>query len=338
MTVATVWCELEANAYTQSRGFVIRRIKPEAPCDIRLAVEQPSNTRVLLLRVAATSLKDLVAFPESIGFEVRRTLLPGDGHAHATLMVRLSRPQYADIFTALVEDVANYVALATNDTQAVRALLGRLERWQAFLRRHTAGCLSEEAQRGLYGELWLLGERLIPRKGLQQSVHAWTGPLSTHQDFQFARTAIEVKTSASKQHQKLQVSSERQLDGTGVENLLIFHQSLDTRQSGGETLVERVCHLRSLVAADPLAMQEFEERLFAAGYLDCHAANYEGIGYSSREINYYRVIGNFPRIIETDLRDGVGDVRYTISVTECKHYSISEAEFLDLIVEVHDGQ
>jgi hypothetical protein len=48
-------------------------------------------------------------------------------------------------------------------------------------------------------------------------------------------------------------------------------------------------------------------------------------------MNYFRVEGDFPRIVEADLRDGVGDVRYTISVAECKRFSIPEANVLLLI-------
>jgi Putative PD-(D/E)XK family member, (DUF4420) len=50
-----------------------------------------------------------------------------------------------------------------------------------------------------------------------------------------------------------------------------------------------------------------------------------------REHNYFKVGAEFPRIIESDLRNGIGDVRYTISVAECKRFSIAESEVIALI-------
>jgi Putative PD-(D/E)XK family member, (DUF4420) len=67
------------------------------------------------------------------------------------------------------------------------------------------------------------------------------------------------------------------------------------------------------------------------GYLDVHVTRYEKIGYIIREHNYFKVEAGFPRIIESDLRNGIGDVRYTISVAECKRFSIIESEVIALI-------
>jgi hypothetical protein len=112
---------------------------------------------------------------------------------------------------------------------------------------------------------------------------------------------------------------------------VLLHLSLDVRQGQGETLPEIVANVRSLVADDPIAKDELENCLFEVGYLDIHASRYEETTYSIREYNYFKVGQDFPRIIESDLRNGVGDVRYTISVAECKRFSIPEAEVITLI-------
>jgi hypothetical protein len=111
----------------------------------------------------------------------------------------------------------------------------------------------------------------------------------------------------------------------------LFHLSLDIRQRQGETLPEIVSSVRSLVAADEIARSKLENLLFEIGYLDIHTSRYENIGYNIREYNYFKVERGFPRIVESDLRNGVGDVRYTISVAECKHFSILESEVVELI-------
>ncbi len=159
----------------------------------------------------------------------------------------------------------------------------------------------------------------------------WTGPKGTQQDFQFSRCAVEVKTTSAKQHQRLAIASERQLDDTGVETIVLLHLSLDVRQGQGETLPAMATSMRYLVAGDAIARDELENLLFEVGYLDIHATRYETIGYTLREHNYFKVGPDFPKIIESDLPNGVGDVRYTISVAECKRFFIPESEVIDLI-------
>jgi Putative PD-(D/E)XK family member, (DUF4420) len=110
-----------------------------------------------------------------------------------------------------------------------------------------------------------------------------------------------------------------------------LHLSLDIRAGQGETLLDMVASVRAMVANDPLAKEELENRLFEVGYLDLHASRYEQTGYAVREVNYFKVEQDFPRIVEADLRNGVGDVHYTISVSECKRFSIDESDMLSRI-------
>ncbi len=331
MTFEDIWKDQEAGPAGGSGGCLARRIFPESAVDLRLAIEKPSNTRLLLLRVAASGLQTPREFPRSLGFEVRRVFDSADGQKHVLLMVRLSQPRFRDVFTSLAEDVARHVARATGDAAAVRTLVERLERWQAFLKSHSADGLSEESQQGLYGELWFLDQHLIPSLGPRDAVRAWKGPGGAPQDFQLPGLAVEVKTSSGRQHQKLTISNERQLDSTGVGVLLLFHLSLDARQGGGETLPERIKRTRELLAADAVAAEEFEQVLFEAGYLDCHAPSYEASGYTMRESNVFEVRDQFPRIVEADLKKGVGDVCYTVSVAECKNYLVPESRLHQLL-------
>jgi hypothetical protein len=140
-----------------------------------------------------------------------------------------------------------------------------------------------------------------------------------------------VKTTSAKQHQKLAIASERQLNDMGAGVIVLLHLSLDVRQGQGETLPGIVASVRSFVAEDTIARDELENLLFEIGYLDIHAPRYDNISYSIREQNYFKVGADFPKIIESDLRNGVGDVRYSISVAECKHFSIPESEVIVLI-------
>ncbi|AFZ19206.1 PD-(D/E)XK motif protein [Allocoleopsis franciscana] len=331
MTVQDTWKLLEEDTVTVSSGYLTRRILPEVKYDVYLAIEKPTNTRLLMMRVKHSSVERGTVFPKSSSFEIRRVALPNDDNSYLTLQLVLTDPRYSDIFTTLVQDIVYHIASLADERNAVVGFITRLRRWQAFLERHNPEGLSTAAQQGLYGELWFLRQVVIPQIGSRQGVQCWTGPRGTQQDFQLERCAIEVKTTVAKQHQKLAIASERQLDDTGTGTLILLHLSLDVRQKRGESLPDIVASVRSLVENDPLAKEELETLLFEVGYLDIHTPRYEQIGYTEREVNYFKVEGDFPRIVEADLRNGVGDVRYTISVAECRRFSLPEIKVISLI-------
>jgi Putative PD-(D/E)XK family member, (DUF4420) len=331
MNISEIWSELENDVKLDKSGYLARRVKPNALCDLRIAVIEPEGIRSLLLRVKDRVAKTIREYPQSEGFQVQLVRLPNNAQDFVTIQLSLVQSRYSDIFTVLVNDVITGVAEKTTEEAGLEEFFVRLKRWQTFLRANQPEGLSELAQQGLYGELYFLRQMVLPNINLFNKLQCWTGPKATQQDFQFAGCAVEVKTTSTKQHQKLTIASERQLDNTGAGTIVLLHLSLDIRQCQGETLPEMIANVRSLVADDMLAKDELENCLFEVGYLDLHASQYEEIGYLIREHNYFKVENDFPRIIESDLRNGVGDVRYTISVAECKRFSISESEVVTMI-------
>jgi hypothetical protein len=317
-----IWEEMERVAPPGQRGRVKRRIKPEASCDLFLAIVKPSNLRMVLMLVGEGSLDGVTELPTARGVEAR-IARPGEDGADAALELVLTDPRSADIFTALATDIADSVAAETDEPAAVAALVERLRRWQRFLEESGPEGLTPERQRGLYAELWLLRHHLLGALGPVAAVHGWTGPTRASHDFQLGTCGLEVKGTAKKQHQVLRIASERQLDDTGVDALFLFHLSLDAHREAGESLPTMIEHLRGLLRATPTS-PAFEERLFEAGYLDAHRNLYANPGYTVRESNFFRVTKGFPRIIEGDLLPGVGDVQYSVAVAECKHFVVDQ--------------
>lgn len=324
MSYETLWTELE-EAQGDGAGHVIRRIHPQSEVDLFLAVAKPTNRRMLTLGVAGVAVEELEELPTGRGVETRVHHVPERDRAQLELI--LMDPSCSDIFEALVQDIAGAVAPSGNDGAAVSAWVARLRRWQRLLASLSPEGLSGERQRGLYAELFLLQHHLLPFLGPGSSVPAWTGPDAASHDFEFSPAALEVKSTAGKQHQVLRMASERQLDDTGVEALFLFHLSLDVRQGEGETLVEAVAAVRSQLAGTPVATT-FDERLLATGYAGAHERRYRHTAYTVREQNFFHVGEEFPRLTEADLPPGVGDVRYSVAVSECKHWIVGVEEVL----------
>ena len=81
-----------------------------------------------------------------------------------------------------------------------------------------------------------------------------------------------------------------------------------------------------MLGDNPFALNSLNSKLLEAGCLDIHAHLYEERCYAKRDENIYHVKDEFPRIKENEIRNGVGDVKYTIVLSQCDKFLISELQ------------
>lgn len=318
MTLEELWNELEARA-PERAGRLRQRIHPDASIDLFVSFSGQDRQRILELGVARTALED-IDVPDGTRGIRSTSVTHGDS---ATLSLELIDRGSQDIFVWLAEDIARRTAAAENDEAAVSIWLGRLERWSRLLQRAPNG-LSERRQRALYAELWFL-EWLIDQLGCEAAVAAWTGPSGNPRDFETAAHGVEVKASAANEPQVVTINGERQLDDAELHSLHLVHLSLEPIQGADETLAAMVGRLRARLDG-AVAAGDFEDRLMDAGYSDAHARRYAGIGYAHRRQSCFAVAGDFPRLIESVLPDGVGAVSYGLAIDACWAHEVQMEE------------
>ncbi len=319
MRIEGLWAALEADAVAGNAGtsgWLLRLARPQAGCPLFIALELASRRRAVLLRLPTALVPVRRHWPRCKGLEPITVKIECEAH----LGVALKETRFADVFTALAEDLTRRVSEAGTPAAQARAFLGQLARWQKFLSASQEG-LTEEKQRGLWGELHFLREQLLPALG-PLAVAGWKGGERAHQDFQFSTGAVEVKTTLAKQPQVVRITSERQLDDAAWPALFLQVIALETREGGGETLPAMVASLRAKLAVDGTALERFEDELLAYGYLDAHAARYAERGYLVRSEKLFRVKRGFPKLTERDLPIGVGDVGYRLAVAACERFVV----------------
>jgi len=324
MKTGELWTELDATAGTRP-GWWLRLASAAAACPLFVALDGETRRRAVLLRLPANEIPPRRRWPRARGLEALAVEIEGSAH----FGVVLKEPRFADVFTALAEDLVRRVAEATTPAAQAQAFLGQLTRWQKFLAASLEG-LGEEAQRGLWGELHVLRELLLPALGTAV-VAAWKGPEKAHQDFQFASGALEVKTTLAKQPQVVRIASERQLDVADWPALFLSVLALDVREGNAESLPQMVATTRMVVASDATAREVLEDALLAAGYLDVHADRYTGRGYAVRSERCFRVKRGFPVIVERDLPRGVGNVTYGLAVEACGRFTVEPAAMIKVL-------
>lgn len=316
-------------------GITVRRIHPESAHDMFIAMRHPDGCRMLTLRIGARdadeALRLLRVLPSTRGIEMQLTRL---ANHDSELRVVLTDNSLREVFNPLADDIATTAGAALTSTEAVLAGVRRFEHWRLMLERLADTGLPPEARRGLFGELTILRDHLLPALPAADAVSAWTGPTAANQDFQFAAAAIEVKTSSGKEPQTLMIASERELDGQGTGTLILAHLSLDERRGGnGESLNNAIDSTRALVVSDATASALLDDLMVRAGYLSQQRELYDEPRYSVRKQRFWRVTGDFPRITEADLRAGVGDCRYRISTAGLEPYLITPGQVAAAVTE-----
>lgn len=319
------WETLESTP-SSGAGVAVRRIAPSSGHDLFVGVRFPGRKRQLIVEVASHDWPADSVLPEFKA--LTGSVVEAGGTTKAS--IELESAALNDVFTALANDVAHHVATAATPSAGVRALIERLERWRRLLEPDSSGGMTLEERRGLYGELTVLERALM--RGIEPStlVSAWTGPLDAHQDFQHPNVAIEVKATSTKQPQALSITSERQLDDTGIARLALVHVSLDERAQGtGASLAELVLRVASLLGTS--LESQFASLLAAYGWLPGDEERYTTPLYSERSVSAYDVLEGFPRLTEADCPAGVGDVTYLIQMGSLVPFETPLDEILDLM-------
>lgn len=324
-----IWSQLGASPGRKSR-LVALRLCAESKFNVFAALEQESGHRFLLLKSNQPNIRPIGSLPSGRGFTVRFVVTAADPEGENCLQLELTEPGHADVFDVVANDVVKNVVLSADDKKAFGTFITRIIEWQSFLDQLPAAGLGEAVQLGLFAELWFLREFLLRETAPEKAVNAWAGPKALAKDFGFSGVAFEVKASAMKQHSRFRISSELQLDTRGVGRLILFGLLLEQLVADGFALPEIVEAIRTDLHPHPEAALRFSELLLQAGYVDADAPHYT-TRYAIRSHHFFDVREDFPRITERDLRPGVGDVRYSISVSECERYVVTEEEARNII-------
>ena len=332
MKINQIWEELE-NDKSFSHGLLIRRYSGAVLPDVFIALKLPEKFRCIATSISNSVRVNLVSFSNLRDISVE--LIPDEKKPEKIILLfKLLSNQHRDIFSVLCEDLIASISTVTNETQLVKELLNRFEKWKSLFDRAAAQGLSSEEQRGLFGELFFLRKFLQSNSDFIAVINSWAGSEKQIRDFQFGSWSVEVKTTHGNNHQKVHISSERQIDTTNLENLFLYHLSLEARQQSGNTLNQIIDSVSEILSSDYTLLNRFKNKLLEAGYFDQHRNLYEHTGYFIRQDVFYKVENNFPRIEEKDIRNGVGDVKYSIVISQCSDFIRTEQYVFQTLIFV----
>ena len=323
------WREIEPPSVADS--ITARRVDAELPWNFYWA--RAADRGVLLTLRHAAESAPVIPLPKLRDIEV--TLWPPDQTNTQILAFKLLDSAQREIFQTLCQDIIAVAARAESEAEAVSVALMRTWRWHHLLRGGGA-LLSPEEQKGLLGELLVLERLLLPQMGASAAVTAWRGPLGSPKDFEIGRVAIEVKARRAGATPSVAITSEDQLDESGVDALYLFVVELDEAPEDaidGITVMDVADRVRQrLFALDPGAAGVFEALTAAAGLGP--EDDYSHYHWLEGQSHVYLVTGEFPRIAGSDVRPGVSHVRYAVSLHDCEPFLTSESAPAEALVQM----
>lgn len=302
---------------TPKSDLSARRIDHKHPLDIFWAKDRLG--RYLFVCKLTDDCKLPPKYPSLLGIEVTSI------EETKQLVLSLKNPSDWELFFSLCNDIISATRIL-KPSAVVPVIFRRIERWREFLKQDKDKLLPERVIKGLIGELIYLNDHLAKKYGAAQAVDFWTGPEGSPQDFNVQSTAIEVKCQIGTSSPKVKISSAEQLCGQ-LEELYLFVVTLGRTEPEAEDALS----LPSLISSIQSALEEtgsaqqletFQDDLLNIGYI--HNDEYFTYSYIVASKKFFEVVGDFPRIILSDIPNGVCNVTYDLELTNCEPFLIDE--------------
>jgi len=249
--------------------------------------------------------------PKLRNLEIRFQTLPGG----PILYIRLKDNAQLELFETLCRDVMAAGELAETEAEALERAIGRTFRWHYLLRGGRLEVLSEEAQKGLIGEIEVL-KLLIATLGAKPALTAWTGPSGAPKDFELKADCIEVKARRGASQPFVKITSEHQLADVTERRLWLVVLAVDKVQPPhGRTLTEHVDEVTDLLErTEPSAIMDWDLHLADVGYDVLH--DYSAWRWIVSSPEFHAVAEGFPRIA-APVPLGVTSVTYALALSAC---------------------
>lgn len=169
-------------------------------------------------------------------------------------------------------------------------------------------------QIGLFGEIWVLRNVLIPNIGAR-ACFLWSGPEAERHDFIGDGAHIEVKTT-TKSEDKHDISRIDQLRAPSGKRLLLASIQLEKTEGGERTLATLIDEVIVALGIDGKAIDAFESRLAKMRWHDGLRQSSELKKFNLRDAQFFEVEGSFPRLPDDYVPPrGITAIKYTIDIS-----------------------
>lgn len=251
-----------------------------------------------------------------------RVTIEEHGAGAYRLVCRLTthEPNLIDKFRTVAKDIA-YHCSGYNGSQLFVKTQERIKSWANFLRPSRRGLTHSEFV-GLFGELYVLSEHMIPSLSSADAVRAWIGPEGKKQDFTFDDCAVEVKTTIAGDQNTIRVSSLDQLDPITDRLYLLRVVASPATDGSGVSLGELYERCLEKVKHDVII-----EGLFLQKASSLYGkANESQIKEQFKIVNIslFEVGASFPRLTRSNVDPAILEAGYELAVSALSAFEVKK--------------
>lgn len=240
------------------------------------------------------------------------------------LILILEKHVDQDLFYSLCETLIHELSKVSDPLVGLSVALSQIKRWKAFLAGKKGHVLSAEEVRGLFSELKFLQQVLDQMDSELDALDAWQGPDTSHQDFIFSDTAVEVKSLSGRERNTVKISSEDQLESLSSRLFLKVFRLIDMPESKSSTSLNELVKAVEKTLTDAEAIEIFDTKLAKAGYIQMLA--YDKPKFVVAEEQTYHVRDNFPKIVRSGLNSGLTRVSYEIKLESVRDFLCTDMD------------
>ena len=257
--------------------------------------EQERNCIALITKTVPTPANMYLLKPsQEIDVHVRTRL---DGQS--ALVISLQAARSSELFEKFKQDIIESSSRLQSATQGLPFIAKRYSSWQKLFLHANSGKLSLKEIKGLFGELFFLESKMIPRYGHKEALDSWIGLDGTDQDFRIDDTWYEVKTTTSG-NPLVKISSIEQLDCSQIGFLVVLSvDQTSPSDDGAKTIAELVREITTILSVDGYD-DEFIDLLREHGY--CDLEEYDQYHFKTGSMNCYVVDSNFPALRRSEVK------------------------------------
>jgi hypothetical protein len=313
------WSGLLENPVTS--GFRSLRISPDCICELYLGVSKEGK-RCLILALPDKKRLDFKGIQKenlSIEYFGEKNLI----------ILQLNDINFNDLFDDLVLSLYHGIKNISQVDEYSNHFIQAFYRWSEFFEDKNSDLLSEDAIKGIMGELLILKLLITSpdRPEINFLLKAWTGLYDKGNDFELELKNLEVKTK-SPLGIDVKISSEFQLEVSPGKGLELYLVSLKSDFTVG-------IHIRDLI----LEIKKIVQESFGDNTILWKALSQKNITaknvsqydrYRFKPVNWvsYNCAGaNFPKLSRSNIPEEISGLKYMLRTNLLTSFIIEQSDF-----------
>ncbi|MCE9539556.1 MAG: PD-(D/E)XK motif protein [Bacteroidetes bacterium] len=313
------WSGLSENPVTS--GFRSLRISADCICELYFGVSKEGK-RCLILSLPSTKQLEFKGIQKenlSIEYFSEKNLI----------VLQLTDSDFNDLFDDLILSLYHGIKSISQVDEYSNHFIQAFYRWSEFFEDKKSDLLSEDAIKGIIGELLILKLLITAsdKPEINSLLKAWTGLYDKGNDFELEGKNIEVK-SKSPSGIDVRISSEFQLEVSPGKGLELFVVSLLSDFTHGTHIGDLILEIKKLVQESSGDNTILWKALSQKNITAKNVSQYDRYRFKPVNwISYNCAADNFPKLSRSNIPEEISGLKYMLRTNLLTSFIIEQSDF-----------